>query len=417
MLELVWPGKESTARDCVLPSDKTLKLWTPRARPEPPSSLQEPAEHRIMAGDNLDALKLLRDAGERYDVIYIDPPYNTGSALTYKDKSAFSGANASAQWLNEIYPRMILARDVLAETGVLFVSIDDNEACHLLTIMREIFGQENHLGTIKWRRKRKPSFLDKHLSATLEYILVFARNAAVCPRLLGAQTEESTRPVLNASNKDVERRIPEGMSALCPEGEYAPGVYTNRSLGFRLLDPLVVRQGAVEKGARVVGPFRIQQELWAQTGFITRYFGLRRRVLASEQKRRHAEDNGTHWPTNEDAQAELKAVFDSERVFDFPKPVGLLQELLAMVPRESPQPPQRCLDFYAGSGSFLIAALEQSRRDSIARRVDLVQSREVVRGQVAHQFDDIAEICAYRVITDSRRRGFEPSFAFSELAQ
>jgi hypothetical protein len=287
----------------------------------------------------------------------------------------------------------------------------------VLTILREIFGQENHLGTIKWRRKRKPSFLDKHLSATLEYVLVFARNASACPRLLGAETEESTRPVLNASNKDVERFIPEGMSAHCPEGEYAPGVYTNRSLGFRLLDTLVVRGERVEKGARVVGPFRIQQDLWAQTGFITRNFGLRRHVLPSEQKRRHAEDNGTHWPTNEDAQAELKAVFNGERVFDFPKPVGLLTELLSMVSHENMQRPQRCLDFYAGSGSFLIAALEQSRRDTVPRRVDLVQSRESVRSKASHQFDDIAEICAYRVIADSRRRGFSPSFAFLELRQ
>ncbi|MEN9530100.1 MAG: hypothetical protein RI932_1973 [Pseudomonadota bacterium] len=417
MLELVWPGKTQTAQQCLLPSDKTLKPWTPRTSPELSSASTETSDHRIIAGDNLDALRFLRDAGHRYDVIYIDPPYNTGSVLTYKDKSTSSGAHASAQWLNEIYPRMKLARDVLEETGLMFVSIDDNEACHLLTILREIFGQENHLGTIKWRRKRKPSFLDKHLSATLEYIVIFARNAAVCPRLLGAETEESTRPVLNASNKDVERNIPEGMPAHCPAGEYAPGVYTNRSLGFRLLDQLVVGNGVVEKGARVVGPFRIQQDLWAQTGFITRNFGLRRNVLASEQKRRHAEDNGTHWPTNEDAQAELKAVFDGERVFDFPKPVGLLTELLSMVPHETTQRPQRCLDFYAGSGSFLIAALEQSRRDGIVRRVDLVQSRESVRGKMNHQFDDIAEICAHRVIADSRMRGFTPSFTFLELEQ
>ena len=417
MLELVWPGKSLTAEQCLLPSDKTLKAWSPRACSQPNHTSFESAEHRIFAGDNLDALKVLRDAGQRYDVIYIDPPYNTGGVLTYKDKASSSGAHASAQWLNEIYPRMKLARDVLDETGLMFVSIDDNEACHLVTILREIFGQENHLGTIKWRRKRKPSFLDKHLSSTMEYILVLARNASVCPRLLGIETEETTRPVLNASNKDVERFIPEGMPAHCPEGEYTPGVYTNRSLGFKLLETLVVRAERVEKGARVVGPFRIQQDLWAQTGFITRNFGLRRHVLASEQKRRHAQDNGTHWPTNEDAQAELKAVFNGERVFDFPKPVGLLTELLSMVHQANLHRPQRCLDFYAGSGSFLIAALEQSRRDGIMRRVDLVQSREVVRGKAPEQFDDIAEICAYRVIADSRRRGFSPSFAFFELSQ
>lgn len=418
MLELVWPGKEKSAALCSTPVERGWDTWIPMSFDSSNQAGFESAHHRVIAADNLDALKLLRDAGQRYDVIYIDPPYNTGSALTYNDKNPSGGAASSATWLNIIYPRMILARDVLAETGVFFVSIDDNEACHLLTILREIFGQENHLGTIKWRRKRKPSFLDKHMSSSLEYVLVFARNARLCPRLLGIETEESTRPVLNASNKNVERLIPSGMPAHCADGVYAPGHYKNRSLGFSLLDPLVVVQGVVSEQARIVGQFRIQQELWADTGFITKNFGLRRRVLESERKRRHAEDDGTAWATNEDAQSELKLVFGSERVFDFPKPVGLLVELLSMVSHdESRQGPQRCLDFYAGSGSFLIAALEQSRADAVPRSVDLIQSRESVRGNSVHQFSDIAEICAYRVTVDSLRRGFSPSFAFAQLAQ
>ena len=167
--------------------------------------------------------------------------------------------------------------------------------------------------------------------------------------------------------------------------------------------------------ARVVGPFRIQQEVWDQTGFVTRNFGLRRKVLPSEQKRRHAEDDGTHWPTNEDAQTELKKVFAEKRIFDFPKPVGFLSELIAMVSFDSAERPQRCLDFYAGSGSFLIAALEQSKKDHIRRQVDLVQSREAVRGADAQSFSDIAEICAYRVVTDSRMRGFNEPIEFVEL--
>ncbi len=424
MLELVWSGKTDSAQRAMASGRKYVPVpWHPnspeRGPTKTPSDDERLRSHRVFAADNLDILHWMRQCGDKFDVIYIDPPYNTGSALTYNDKRASraeTNGGATVAWLNEIYPRLLIARELLEETGVMFVSIDDNEACHLLTVMREIFGHANHLGTIKWRRKRKPSFLDKHMSAVFEYVLVFARNAQVCPRLLGGLTEEATRPVLNASNKVVERYIPVGFPAHCDDGIYPAGVYKNRSLSFELADPLVIAEGRVQSRVRMFGPFRIQQDLWEATGFITKNFGLRRRVMAEEQKRRHAEDDGTRWPTNEDAQDELRAVF-GERVFDFPKPVGLLMQLLAMVPQQDPSKPQRCLDFYAGSGSFLIAALEQSRLDGINRRVDLVQSREKIRSARSHQFSDIAEICAHRVLADSAHRGFSPDLHFLQLEQ
>lgn len=423
MLELVWPGKsEAAQRAFAADRIRHPQPWRPQVSPQRvlPTLYDVSPVHRVIAGDNLAALRWYRERGQKFDLIYIDPPYNTGSPLTYNDKlqgrSDKNDSSGSVAWLNEIYPRLLMAREVLEETGVLFVSIDDNEVCHLLTVMREIFGRQNHLGTIKWRRKRKPSFLDRHMSAVFEYVLVFARNARACPRLLGKQTEEATRPVLNASNKVVERVIPPGMPAHCSDGNYAARVYTNRSLQFELLEPLRVEQGCVTSPARVRGQFRIHQELWEKTGFITKNFGLRRRVLPEELKRRHAEDDGSEWPTNEDAQDELRQVFQ-ERVFDFPKPVGLLTRLLGMVPHVDSSRSQRCLDFYAGSGSFLIAALEQSKVDGVPRAVDLVQSRESIRTVGQEKFSDIAEICAHRVVIDGLRRGFSPSIDFLELEQ
>lgn len=438
MLELTWPGKsESARRACVLSFNSAEPLaWIPQCAQQqsatdalpvvlgnalPPGSdsfLSSPG-HRVIAGDNLDVLRWCKKTDQKFDVIYIDPPYNTGRPFTYNDKKsakAEKSGGGSVQWLNDIYPRLLLARDVLQDTGVLFVSIDDNEACHLLTVMREIFGHTNHLGTIKWRRKRKPSFLDKHMSAVFEYVLVFARQAEKCPRLLGSQSAELTRPVLNASNKIVDRMIPAGFPAACRDGEYAARVYRNRSLTFELLSPLTVLQGRVQSPVGVRGPFRIQQDIWEQTGFITRHFGLRRRVLAEELKRRHADDDATQWPTNEDAHDELRSVL-GERIFDFPKPVGLLKQLLSMVSPVDQSRPQRCLDFYAGSGSFLIAALEQSRDDGVNRLVDLVQSRETIRSSAGNQYSDIAELCAHRVVLDSMHRGFSPSLNFLQLQQ
>ena len=114
MLELVWPGKEKSAALCSTPVERSWDTWVSASFDSSNQANFESANHRVIAADNLDALKLLRDSGQRYDVIYIDPPYNTGSALTYNDKNPSGGAASSATWLNSIYPRMILARDVLA---------------------------------------------------------------------------------------------------------------------------------------------------------------------------------------------------------------------------------------------------------------------------------------------------------------
>lgn len=366
---LVWEGRELAA--ALVESDPVGRF-----------PFVPPLSHHLLVGDNLDALKALRrDFGDAFDFIYIDPPYNSGQSLTFldsqKESRGGSSRDAGSAWLSFLLPRLTLARNLLKSDGVLFVSIDDREAAALTLLLREIFGASNHLATLKWRKKRKPSFLDRHVSAVIEYVLVFAKDARRFPKLLGEATEEATRPVLNASNAISERLLRQGTPALCPDGTYPPGVRTNRTLALELLEEANVLKGRLTSDVRVRGRFRVSQEILDASVFLTRSFGLRRRVLESERKRKHASDDCTTWPTNEDAEGEMRQVF-GHRVFDFPKPVGLVRNLLRMC-QFSETSPVRCLDFFAGSGTLAAAVLAQNAEDGGKRLFTCVQSPEPIR--------------------------------------
>jgi adenine-specific DNA-methyltransferase len=415
MVKLVWPGRDEA--ELVLQQilgDKGRAVPTEGCEPVRPHAFsptlapaatlfdeEAPAAptHRLIRADNMDALCWLLKSGEQFDVIYIDPPYNTGKEFAYVDRPssessesgagsgavAAEGACPSSRWLSMMYPRLVLAQRVLSQRGLMCVSIDDNEAHHLVTIMREIFGPGSHVATIKWRRKRKPSFLKSHVSSIYEYVLLFAKDPRSLPRLLGKKSVEQTRPVLNQGNSWVERVLPAGTPAICGDTILPAGRQGVRTLAFELLDPLVVSGGRVQNLCRVRGPFRVRQEILDQTVFVTKQRGLRRRVLPEELARQHATDDGTGWCTNEDADAEQQELFGS-RVFPFAKPTGMLRQLLRMYPCAAEL---RCLDFFAGSGSFGHAVLLENREDGCSRQVTLVQSAEPYRGPAGASFPDI----------------------------
>jgi hypothetical protein len=326
--------------------------------------------------------RILATSDDLFHFIYIDPPYNTGQRFAFNDKLPAKG---SASWLSFMYPRLRLARELLRTDGILCVSIDDHEFAHLSVLLREIFGAENHLMTIKWRRKRKPSFLGKHSSAVFEYILVVSKDSAKLPKLRGPQTSETSRPVLNHGNSMVKRIIKAGTPAATGDGRREPGVHKVRSLAFELHDPLVVANGKVAKNCFVTGPFRVSQEILDRTLFVTRSWGLRRQVEPSEQKSRHMSDDGSKWATNEDADKEILECF-GEKIFPYAKPTLMLRELISMYPvvpppndSVTPSPPLRFLDFFAGTGSLGIAVDAQCRSDGIPRVFTLIQSDELLQ--------------------------------------
>jgi|GEM_PF-641883 len=368
--------------------------------PSPP--VLSPGTHTLLEGDNIHALRALHAAGVDFHFIYIDPPYNSGQNFTYRDKqgghdSSGSGSSASGStrsgstrsgsrlgdggipcsesaWLSFMYPRLAWAHKVLREDGVLFVSIDDRQHASLVLLLNEIFGKAGHVATLKWRKKRKPSFLDAHMSSVVEYILVYARDPAKLPRFRGEETQETTRPVLNAANAEGDRILRRGTEARCADGLYKKGAYVNRTLGIELLEDAHVVKGCLAEAVRVRGRFRVSQEILDKSVFVTAQFGLRRHVLAEEKSHKHVSDDCAGWPTNEDAETELRSIFGT-RVFDYAKPVGLVRNLLAMCPVRGHEE-FRCLDFFAGSGTLAEAVLAQNAADAANRMFTCVQSPE-----------------------------------------
>jgi len=201
---LTWPGKAECMRVIQQPSVGTLV-------PMPDDSLDwARTENVIIEGDNLEALKLLQKAYYgKVNLIYIDPPYNTGKEFIYPDNFRegladylrYSGqtdeeglkltANAEtdgryhSKWLSMMYPRLFLARNLLADDGIIFVSIDDHEIHNLRALMNEIFGEENFIATVVWHKMDSPKNSAVHLSEDHEYVVLYARNAAEWrPKLL-----------------------------------------------------------------------------------------------------------------------------------------------------------------------------------------------------------------------------------------
>ncbi|MBX9702587.1 MAG: site-specific DNA-methyltransferase [Silvanigrellaceae bacterium] len=307
----------------------------------------------LMRGDNLQGLKILNHLQKKFHFIYIDPPYNTGKKFSYQDFQTANNKKSHDLWLSMIFSRLLLTKEILLPNGIFFISIDEREYSYLSVLVHEVFGRENHIGTIKWRKKRKPSFLNKHLSQTIEYILVIAKDHLFLPKLLGSKNSEKTRPVLNSSNSLSQRFLRKGTQAYCEAKTYPPGIYKNRSLAFELLDSAVIAQGHLQNEVRVKGNFRVNQEILDSHVFITKHFGLRRTLSEKETAHiKQATDDGTvDWPTNEDAQAELIKIFQAD-LFPFSKPVGLILKLLDMYPVASTDTPTYCLDYFAGSGTL-----------------------------------------------------------------
>ena len=141
----------------------------------------------FVEGDNLDVLRSLAGR-ETVDLVYIDPPYNTGNEFAYRDDSATGRTDVGGM----MRPRLEAAREVLAETGAIFVSIDDNEAAHLRLLMDEVFGEANFLAQIVVNLNAKGRQLGKGFATSHEYLLVYARDARRC--VLDASSTETVDP-------------------------------------------------------------------------------------------------------------------------------------------------------------------------------------------------------------------------------
>ena len=361
-LELTWIGKENRPR------------LEPRILLEDPERSYHAAhrvtdedlfDNRLIFGDNLLALKALeQECAGRVKCVYIDPPYNTGSAFTHYD----DGLEHSL-WLGLMRDRLELLRRLLRQDGVIFVHIDDNEHAYLKVLMDEVFGRRNYCGQIVWEKKKKPSFLNTNMGTVTEYILAYSPDRTQSPPFIGGLTTEGKKyPLNNAGNGIQVLRFPAGsVEFRCGDGTYEPQDMSEGNIVTRLLDRLVVHVGRNRDSFRLEGEWRYSQrkldEIIAAGELLI--------ISKSPFRPNHIKAGGAekkmknllsiaHYQmaTYEDSNAESVALFGDKGAFDYPKPEKLLSMLIAAVTN----PGDLVLDSFAGSGTTGAVAHKMGRR-------------------------------------------------------
>jgi adenine-specific DNA-methyltransferase len=392
--QLNWPGKREALLTANAPIAKTL-------RPSREESLDfDTTKNLFIEGDNLDALKLLQETYlGKVKMIYIDPPYNTGNDFIYDDDFTESSdsyklrsnekdedgnqliANTEANgrfhsdWLSMLYPRVKLAKNLLKDDGVIFISLDDNEVDNLRKICDEIFGAENFITTIIWQKVYAPKNSAKHFSEDHDYIVVYAKNSSIWkPNQLDRTAEQDK----HYKNPDNDSRGPWMSDNLTARNFYAEGQYEitgpsgksfspGRGLYWRTsskkFDELN-KDNRIWWGANGDGMPRMKRFLSEVSG------GRVPQTLWAYKDVGHTQE----------AKKELLEYVDfehTENVLNSVKPSRLLQRIVKIA--SNPKSEDIILDFFAGSGPLAHAVINQNKADNGNRKYIIVQIAEPLK--------------------------------------
>lgn len=441
--EFTWVGKKASIVEANRPIRKTL-------RPCKEDSVNwDTTENLYIEGDNLEVLKLLQESYlGKVKMIYIDPPYNTGNDFIYNDdfkmsseeyadesgafddegnrmfKNTDSNGRFHSDWCSMIYPRLMLARNLLSEDGVIFISIDDNEQENLKKICDEVFGEENFIAQLVWEKKKKGAFLSKSYINMKEYILVFCKKDSSFNGLIGEiTTEEGTYPCIKTTNARGVRTIRKGTPSKYKESNYTIASGTRVSSGnmeLIYLDDLVVRDGTLEKDVKIDSNWIYSQEKLdeyseqglvyiTQDNYIRRIVNDRRVKMLKDLLSRVGSDgeslpifeydenlNNGGWGTNEDANDELHHLLGEQYIFDFSKPTRLLAKLFQSIEGKN----CTILDFFSGSAASADAVMQLNAADGGKRKYIMVQIAEQTQeGSPAQKagYKNICEIGKERI--------------------
>lgn len=390
---LSWHGKKQARQIALTPSMGTLV-------PCPDESLDwNSTKNLFIEGDNLEVLKLIQKAYTgRIKMIYIDPPYNTGREFVYPDNfqdnletylrytkqigedglkfssNTESGGRKHSNWLSMMYPRLKLAKSLLKSDGAIFVSIDDNEVANLREIMNDIFGEENFISQIIWKKTENIKMDSRFLSQNKDYI--------ICYRASSELTE------FEKEKSDIDRFNLEDA-----KGKYYLRKLDSKSSAYRkTLDYVIEHEGAKYYAGGSFEDWEARQRgevggfaprwLWSQEKFKeglnegeiifksgnvynkVRYDGLAKKPHIDMQT----------LVSGQTAQKELDQLF-GKRMFDHPKPPQLIEWLLSLLPSDSDD---IFLDFFAGSSTTAHGILQANARDGGSRRFIMVQLPEII---------------------------------------
>lgn len=411
--EFTWVGKRGAIAEAGKPTTQTL-------RPDLEESVDfDKSENVFITGDNLEVLKVLQESYlGKIDMIYIDPPYNTGKDFVYSDKFQMSeeelademdlrdedglqrvgltkneksSARYHSDWLNMMYPRLVLARNLLKDSGVIFISIDDNEQANLKAICDEIFGEENFVADVIWERAYSPVNLKKHFSESHDYILVYAKNIEFAINHGIPRSAEANSRYQNIDNDP-------------------RGVWKSSDLSVGPAVPSNIYEITTPSGRKVLPPsgysWRLNKERFEEFIADNRiWFGSNGDNVPSI-KRFLSEVKNTVTPMtiwkyadvghSQSASQDLKKLFDGKAYFTYPKPVPLMKQIVQLYSEKD----GLILDFFAGSATTADAVMQLNAEDGGNRKYILCTLDEQVADKSAAKeagYETIDQISRERI--------------------
>lgn len=403
---LTWAGKQEAKKNAAEPVFGRTLRYVPEE-----SKNSETTENLYIEGDNLEVLKLLQSSYMgKVKMIYIDPPYNTGNDFVYKDKFSISEVeNAKAEgdvseeggrytinsktsgkyhakWLSMMYPRLRLAKNLLSDEGVIFVSIDDNEVDNLREIMDEIYGEENFVASVMWQRAFAPKNDAKFFSEDHDYVIIYAKS------LFSFELKKLERTIdANNRYKNLDND---------PRGIWISDNLTAKTYSEKYDYPITTPSG------RIVNPshgscWRISEVKFKELVSDNRiWFGKDGNNVPRLKRFLSDVQDGmvpsTIWlynqvGHNQEGRQEIKKLFDDKGYFDGPKPVRLLKKIIYVANLKDND---IVLDFFSGSATTAHAVMQLNAEDDGNRKFIMVQLPEVCPP------DSEAARAGYRTISD-----------------
>ena len=413
--EFRWVGKDAAKAEAARPTDKTL-------RPVVEDSVDwDTTKNLYIEGDNLEVLKLLqRSYMGKVKMIYIDPPYNTGNDFVYHDDFAMSSEEYDeasgavddlgnkyvkntetsgrfhSDWCNMIYPRLMVARSLLSEDGVIFISIDENEVTNFRKIADEIFGIGNFIDSLHWKKKKQPSFLASHTAKMMEYILVYSKNKSLLEKLSIESLSDATKKVINISNEESIRHFKSHVRVkLGDNGVIEKGRYKIKTMEVEYLQDVFYSNGYTVNEVDVLSKFSVSQNnidefIDNDLLFITANKGLRRDVTEEEKSKRKSITDLllSEYGDNQDSDKEFLDLFP-HKYFEYTKPVNLIFNFIKSNFTEN----KIILDFFSGSATTAQAVMKINAIDGGKREYILVQLQEETPEGSEANVDGYKTIC------------------------
>jgi adenine-specific DNA-methyltransferase len=401
---LNWHGKRRARQLALTPSTGTLRLC-------PEDSVDwDTTQNLMIEGDNLEVLKLLQKSyAGKVKLIYIDPPYNTGRDFVYPDnfqdsirnyleltgqveggRKISSNTEASGRfhtdWLNMMYPRLKVAKNLLSSRGIIFISTDETESDNVKNVCDEVFGSENFVERIVWKNKYGAGALTKGFANVHEYVLVYSREPI---EGIAAPLDDEQRRAYRLKDDKYSIR----------------GGYLTQPLATTSKDPRPNLVYPIVHDGKEIWPDK--QWIWSKERFDEAYkndeivINESNGKFSVRQKQYLRDENGIerlgkplslmNGPFNQEGTQDIAELFN-EKIFSFPKPVALLRYFCSLVINDDEPKSGLYLDFFAGSGTTGHAVMAQNSADGGNRRYILVQLPEVLDQKVGEQ-KVAAEFC------------------------